>query len=474
MRICFQSIFNKTIFFKAVADRLEQSGHDIFWTATSQKWTDWLMLRGVKRENILLLRYDQCDYSGDISEENERLLTELESISGLNFKKIFFMDRVVSKWPWEKAKQYFGFVASRLSGFLTDKKIDMMLGEGTSSDEIINAITCQRHSVRFYNLGTIRIPSDRFAFFKGYLMAEFEEITDACETDRFLAMADDAHERLLAGMKPNYWHWNNEFPKMNLSFMSKLSGKVREALVESRHDATVKPLSYHLIHERQYLKPLRHALMRFIPIFETPSEGERYVLYTLHKQPEASIDVFGADYANQYELIKNISRNLPHDVWLYVKEHSNCLGDRSIRELKRIKRIPAVRLVNPFVDIHSLIKGALAVLSVSGTVAFEAGLHGIPAGTFSKMYFNALPSVTYLQSVEEVRELICSGTRQDRMSDMDRQELAHIIANSCEGVIGGPLSTPVCMDPNNIISVASGIDKLIGRFEHASRESALA
>lgn len=472
MRICFQSIFAKTIFFKAIADRLEQSGHEVYWTSTSLKWTNWLTEHGVAPDNILLLRHDRSDCEAARLEENSRILTELERLSGLNLKKVYYMDRVVSKWSWEKAQRYFGYVASRLSGFITEKQIDVMIGEGTSSDEIINALTCQQHNVRFYNLGTVRIPSDRFAFFKGWLMEEFEEITDAGETDRFLALADDTHERLLAGMKPNYWHWNNDIPKVNLSFLSKLSSKVREALVESRHDATVKPLSYHLIHERQYLKPLRHAHMRFKPIFEKPHEGEKYVLYTLHKQPEASIDVLGADYANQYELIKNIARNLPHTVRLYVKEHSNSLGDRPIRELKRIKRIPGVRLVDPFVDIHSLIKGALAVLSVSGTVSFEAGLHGIPAGTFAKMYFNSLPSIRYLRSVEEVGQLIADSPHPGVTYRKDKLKLAHIIANSCEGIIGDPYCSPKCMSPTNIEKVASGIEKLIERFDTVARESA--
>jgi hypothetical protein len=195
--------------------------------------------------------------------------------------------------------------------------------------------------------------------------------------------------------------------------------------------------------------------------FEQPHVDEPYVLYALHKQPEASIDVMGADRANQFELIKSITRVLPFETRLYVKEHANCLGDRPWSYLRAIKRLPGVRLIEPSVDIHDLIKGASLVLTVTGTVAFEAAFHGRIAGTFSRMYFNKLSGVRHLTSVNDIPELLTTGLRSGGLSPADRRVMAHMLANSFEGVIGDPISAPMCMTGENIRHVASGFLKLL-------------
>ena len=205
--------------------------------------------------------------------------------------------------------------------------------------------------------------------------------------------------------------------------------------------------------------------LKIRPVFDAPRPGESYLLYTLHKQPEASIDVLGADYANQYELIKGISRQLPQDIRLYVKEHSHCLGDRTRSELLSIKRLPGVRLIDPFADTHDLIKNARAVVTVSGTVAYEAGLHGQTAGTFAPMFFNRLSRVHHLRSVEESPMLLAPNLGGSELSPDDLNVLADILANSCEGVIGDPPNVPVCMAEENIERVAAGCLRLLAVLE---------
>ena len=101
--------------------------------------------------------------------------------------------------------------------------------------------------------------------------------------------------------------------------------------------------------------------------FERALPKERYVLYTLHHQPEASIDVFGSLNSNQASLIDSVSRLLPATHKLWVKEHKGAIGDRSLAWLRRIKKLPNVRLVDPFEDVLTLIRNADLVVTVSGT-----------------------------------------------------------------------------------------------------------
>ncbi len=460
MRICFQAVFYKTVFFHALSTKLQESGHEIYWISTSRNWTNWLIARGVDRSRILLLGREtrrRCQTDDPAVVE---LVNRVETEYGLPLKSVYYMDRIIRSWPWNEALVYMTGVAAEIDRFIRSRDIDVVLGETAWANEILCAAICRLQGRAFFQPGTARIPSDRFLFFKDHLQQDFQSFVGHAVNDTVLAQADRVREKVKAGSKPNYWYWNNKIPVLNSSFLQTIGAKVHEALVEARTDATVKSLTYHLTRQRQYLKPLRYAGIKLWSVFQQPVVGENYVLYALHKQPEASIDVFGADYADQTHLIRQIARRLPADTWLYVKEHSNCLGDRTRRELNELTRIPGVRLIDPHCDIHGLIRGAEAVLTVSGTVAFEAALHGKPAGIFSRMYFSCLSSVKHLQDYAEIESLIRQPKNSAGWTDADRRVLGHIIANSFEGVIGDPLSTPVCMLEENIKRVVDGIESL--------------
>ena len=117
MNICFQAIFSKTIFFHALSKKLEANGHEIYWTSTSQKWTNWLMANGTPRSRILLLRRDEMNRNADPITDAVALLNRIESEYGLPLKKIYFMDRIISSWSWDEAFRYMaGVVGERNHG----------------------------------------------------------------------------------------------------------------------------------------------------------------------------------------------------------------------------------------------------------------------------------------------------------------------------------------------------------------------
>src|SRR5690606_12929500 len=64
-------------------------------------------------------------------------------------------------------------------------------------------------------------------------------------------------------------------------------------------------------------------------LFEKPVPGERYVLFPIHFQPEASTLVRGPYYLDQASLIEDIAKSLPVGYRLYVKEHMANRGRRT-------------------------------------------------------------------------------------------------------------------------------------------------
>jgi hypothetical protein len=134
-------------------------------------------------------------------------------------------------------------------------------------------------------------------------------------------------------------------------------------------------------------------MLRVFPPFQRCADlpcDERYVLFCLHHQPEASIDVVAAAYSNQMATIERLARCLPATHRLWVKEHGSAIGDRSRAWLRQIARLPGIRLIDPRESSFSLMTHADLVISPAGTVCLEAALLGVAATTLADLFFAPL------------------------------------------------------------------------------------
>ncbi|TBL67773.1 hypothetical protein [Paenibacillus thalictri] len=462
MNIGFIALFNNTIFYKAIADELEKDGHSIFWITSSKKRKTWLINNGTLAEKIVLLNKSVLNVQ--IIEKGKQLINEIERKTNEKVNNIILMDRILRHWNYRSACEYVYSISNTINEFLLKNDIEIVISEGTTVQELITAILCKYNNKNFYNPGTMRIPSDRFLFFKGYLQKEYEKFEefDSNSTRDLSERVEEIKIGVRSGVKPNYFYWNDQIPKINISWFSKVIEKIKESLIESRNDATVKSLGYHLFKEPKYLKPFRYFRAR--SLFEKPDLETKYALYTMHMQPESGIDVFGAKTSNQLDVIEKISRELPVDMVLYVKEHSNCLGDRSVSYLKAIQRLPGVKLIDPFFSTHKLIERCQIVFTICGTVGFEAGFFGKKTVLFSQMYFDGLSSVISIINSNQISTIL--KKESEEFTAEDKLFIENMLNNSFEGIISDPISAPICISDENLKRVSFAFRKLIDLIQN--------
>lgn len=466
MKIAFIACFYKTIFFKKIADELQKQGQTSYWISTSIKWYNWLIEQGIEKEHILLLRKDQVD--GRI--HNDAYISDVENITNANLKNLYFMDRVISKWDWNIAYNYMKYVINNVGLFIKNNEIEVVFGEATAFHEVATAVICQYYGKLFLAPHTIRIPSDRFCFFYGYSQESYFCIkSNQSRKDNQLKAREAIDAVITKGEKPNYWYLNNVRPRYSLDVLKKMLSKFQECIQESKHDASIKSLKHHVVYEKKYLRPINYFLSMKMGWFNKPKIDEKFVLFTLHKQPEASIDVLGARYSNQIEVVKEIARVLPHDVVLYVKEHSNCLGERPVSYLRQIAMVPGVKLIDPFSDTHKLIRHAELVITVSGTVAYEAGLFGKKAVTLAPMFFNSLPCVDHIKSISAIPSYLLK-TNKPICPEENVDVVSEFIEASFPGIISDPDSIPECISNQNVIDVANAFMQVITFLEQVQTD----
>jgi hypothetical protein len=467
MRIVFTSTWQKTDLFALLAKRLERVGIQSAWVVTSDQYRRSLVEKGFAPDSILHLRKDVALESATFEQDFE-LMCDLEARSSEVVKNLVLMDRYVNSWPQEKAVRYAAYVTARTYEFLERMDADLIVGEPSVIHDLLAVMICKATGRDYVTPFGLRLPVQRFAFWNGYMEKDLVTFSARLPVEvrpPFLQMARELREQIVVKQrKPDYFYKNSRAPRVTPKFLFKVARGVGRAVWQSRSDANMYTLNDILVKNKLHMRPFRYmaAKGQWNRLFEKPKSGEKFVLFTLHKQPELSIDVQGARFSNQLEVVRGIARNLPADVRLYVKEHPNCLGDRSPRELRRFKAIPGVRLIDPFVDAHELVKSCECVVTISGTIALESALHGKRTLLLCDQFLSGFSTSKTIEGPWEVAtELSKPQPKHD--PDYDLQYLGWLLENSFEGILSDPVSVPECISGENLDLLADAFQNLAER-----------
>ncbi|HLC90271.1 MAG TPA: hypothetical protein VJI15_00730 [Candidatus Nanoarchaeia archaeon] len=155
--------------------------------------------------------------------------------------------------------------------------------------------------------------------------------------------------------------------------------------------------------------PLKDKLLKRSSRFEQPLEHEKYVFFPLQVFPEASTSIRGKWYVDQVSLIDNLVKAIPCDYKLYVKEHPKNFSIRPAGFHRSIKKHQNVRLISPFANTIEMIKKSSLVITITGTVGWEAVLLQKPVLTFGEVFYNLFDEVKRVESIEKLPELVSSS-----------------------------------------------------------------
>lgn len=166
-----------------------------------------------------------------------------------------------------------------------------------------------------------------------------------------------------------------------------------------------------------------------LDIFQEPDYNEKYVYFPLHLQPEASTMVKSPMYMHLPDLIRDLSKSLPMNYQLYVKEHPSLYRYkvRPVDYYTGINDLPNTTLIHPNVDSHSLIRSAEAVTTVTGTAGLEGVLYKKPVITFGNPYYDKLPQVYTADDRNELASVISEAISDHTHTERHERELIQLL-----------------------------------------------
>lgn len=469
--ICFSVMSTRTPLLHQLAERLGPLGHRIYWLCPSPAWKSWLQQRGTPEDDILdetiatrpgmLSARERC--------EATEMLASTERACGFTIANMILMDRFLREKDPNFSITYLLGLYVLLQRFFSSKHIEFVIGEPTLAYDLLASLTCRQMEIPYlFPLG-VRIPDSRFAFFRGWGQSQIRCPNNPPEPDAALSWARSFLERFEEEKpKPEYWTRHSQRKFFKWEWVPRGVVNIVDDLRIGNSDPTRATTKYLVTNKA---KEITNRLLLHInpPYSEAQAEDSPpYVLFPIHKQPESSIDVLGDFYSNQLELIRNIVRSLPASHSLFVKEHSNAIGERGLLFYSRVKRLPKVHVIDPRADSYALLSKASAVLTVAGTMAYEAGLLGKPTITLAPLFFNDLPSIRFCNSIRKLPGIIQHTLHNGaELIDSDNARgkrlkfLANLYRNTYEGTFMDVLTYPEVIDDDNLSKLSLAIDDTV-------------
>ena len=122
--------------------------------------------------------------------------------------------------------------------------------------------------------------------------------------------------------------------------------------------------------------------------------SDNYVYFPLNMWDDSAVACNAPEYFFQHNIVEKISKKMPKDMVLVVKEHPVMQGSTPLSWLKKISKIPNVKLVSPRINSHDIIKNCKLVIVVSSTVGWEAIIWQKPLIVFGNTFYSDLKYVT--------------------------------------------------------------------------------
>ena len=447
MVIAFSAFFYRTEVFLEISKRLSKNGIDVVWYSSDPNITKYLLIHNIKNEDILKLhewKKTKIKVAGS--------LNKIDAIEGFEINKMIINDRLLSRYSPKFTDFYLGKVSAMIEQYIEKKSINLVVGEPTPVVEQIVAALCKKRNIKYIQPMVTRIPNKRFFFFEPY-----DHYNPAIKNTK------KNSDNLIKITKPDYWVMKKH-RKPRLISITKLFKIIKNEFLLGNIDPT-RPRAFYLLNSK-----IKHAVnssfFNFIPTtkFNDLEKNKKYVLYTLHKQPEASIDVMAPLINDQAFLINTISKLIPYGYTLLVKPNQNGLGDFSFSFYKKITSHNTL-IVDPLTDSRDLINISDITFSITGTSAYEAGLMSKKAITFKKMFFNRLNGVEYCENINALRKLIVSQINNKPGTGMNVKDFSTFMySSSFEGDYNDCNSNPDALKVNNIKKLTNAFMELIDNY----------
>jgi len=469
MRVAFHCCYDETPFLLEVIKQLQACSA---WEPVAVTWGNRyrkaVAEAGLPTANV----GDFLERNWDSLDISPSRLTRLEAQYGdPHLGGHIFADRYLARCERATQLRYLVGFVEFWEDFFDRHRPRLMLAPGAAYLlDIVAALVAPHFGVEYRAMYDTRQPSARTTLSASY--REVWYLVNRIFAGEGPAAASGDHRRSAeaflgsfraSGRPPDYMNTGGWFaPTVTWRGLSEIARRFRRSYLEGwgrgSDYLTIPPLRS--IWERA-TAVARSRLLMAGSCFEQPQPGDRYFLFGLHFQPEATTLIQAPHLVDQLALLEAVAKAIPASHWLYVKEHAPMMGRRPLNYYKRLKALRNVRLLSPHHDTHALIRGSEAVLTITGTMGWEALLYGVPTIVLGDVFYLSCGLAHVCHDLYQLPGLVAQTlTHKGQNEDVLPCYLAAIYEGSFPGWLGVPHVRPDVMNPENIERMAAGLDSI--------------
>jgi len=479
MLIGFEFIWDETPLLVEVAKKLAEDGNKIIGVTLGNRWNS--LLKGTDFTLVNLGDYLRANWNK--IEITNNLLEECEKEYGKNHDLSFFIsvDRLINdvnktRFKTLEDKQKFLVLHFEFwEDFFEEYKVDCFYTTGIAFLGLLTGMAvAEQKGVKFKAIRTTPASEGRIVLVDNYL-DHWERVNKSYEMllKRELTREEEAFAKSFLeefrrrAERPIYmkhsWHISGLRPMFIKEFLQRLRYRYFHKWGAYKFDYVTPPLFNRVLKELKVI--VKRKILTSFYFKRKKTVNDHYVFFSLQLQPEWAADICGRWYSNQIAAVENISKVLPLNYKLYVKEHKVAVGRREglFSYYDKIRELPNVVLIHPFEDSHDLIAHADLVIVIVGTVGWEALLYGKPVITLGDTFYNDSDLVYKLKNLDEIKSAIHRSLRNYRL---DEGKLLRYIAAMRYGTHRGYFNVPHCdnnvLTEQNIKNVSEAIRKDLG------------
>ena len=328
---------------------------------------------------------------------DEKKLQELEiKYSIPSLWKIVNQDRFLRYCSKEKVVNYLSYYFYAYEIVVSNSQVNYVVSETvTGAWNSILFFIAKYHGAEYLGYLSTRTTNklyfnhtinDRFSEFQH----SYHEIATTEPSSDDLLIIGDFLESKKNSLKPEYVKKTEKLPHIiDVFFSSKyIKEYLKKMYFSQEYQGDITIIERKNPFVADFLRAVRVKFMHFSGLFDKIQEGEKYILFPLHYQPEATTDVWADVYRDQVETINMLSHSIPFGYTLYVKEHSSFIGSRSIDFYRKLKQLPNVKLISWESNSTNLLQKSCLLATLSGTMGLEAIFYSIPVVVFGNVFYD--------------------------------------------------------------------------------------
>jgi hypothetical protein len=155
---------------------------------------------------------------------------------------------------------------------------------------------------------------------------------------------------------------------------------------------------------RDLREKVRARVLRFLYSERDPSR--KFVYFPLHVTDDYKILRLIPHCVHQEAIIMQVAAALPHGYDVIIKEHPMSIGRNEVSMLRRLAKVPNIRLVPPHTSSHQLVQDAEAIAVISSTVGIEALMYDKPVLTLGQPFYSGYGVTVDVDSFREIPEKV--------------------------------------------------------------------